>query len=109
MTDPYNPFDRTNLGRSVAEALLQQPVAPLSQTADLVGAGVYAIYYTGDFEPYLPVASRNRNNSFGQPIYVGKAVPKGARKEDCRLMPLWVHLFAIDYAIMLRQLTRPKI
>jgi hypothetical protein len=77
---PYNPLDKTNLGRSVAEALLLCPVATLAETADLIGAGVYAIYYTGDFEPYRPVADQNRNEVFEQPIYVGKAVPKGARK-----------------------------
>lgn len=78
--DPYNPLDKLNLGRSVAEALLLRPVAPLAQTAGLVGAGVYAIYYTGDFPAYAPVAEKNRDGAFGQPIYVGKAVPKGARK-----------------------------
>lgn len=78
--DPYNPLDKKNLGRSVAEALLLRPVSPLSQTAGLIGAGVYAIYYAGDFEPYRPVADGNRSGVFGQPIYVGKAVPKGARK-----------------------------
>jgi len=80
MTDPYNPLDKMNLGRSVAEALLLQPVATLSQTSNLIGAGVYAIYYTGRFKPYKPVAERNSGGSFEQPIYVGKAVPKGARK-----------------------------
>jgi Eco29kI restriction endonuclease len=80
MSEPYNPLAKMNLGRSVAEALLLSPVAPLSETADLIGAGVYAIYYTGNFEPYKPVADKNRNDAFEQPIYVGKAVPKGARK-----------------------------
>jgi hypothetical protein len=80
MPAPYNPLDKTNLGRSVAEALLQQPVGSMSSTSDLWGAGVYAIYYTGDFEPYQPIASRNRGEGFSQPIYVGKAVPRGARK-----------------------------
>ena len=77
---PYNPLDKMNLGRSVAEALLLRPVSPLTQTADLVGAGVYAIYYSGSFEPYQPVVEKNKDGAFGQPIYVGKAVPKGARK-----------------------------
>lgn len=80
MGAPYNPLDKTNLGRSVAEALLLRPVAALAETEDLVGAGVYAIYYTGGFDPYRPVADRNKNDAFAQPIYVGKAVPKGARK-----------------------------
>jgi hypothetical protein len=77
---PYNPLDKMNLGRSVADALLLQPVAALAAASDLVGAGVYAIYYTGNFAPYLPVSERNREGRNGQPIYVGKAVPKGARR-----------------------------
>lgn len=80
MDGPYNPLDKLNLGHSVAEALLLRAVVPLLETADLTGAGVYAIYYTGAFEPYRPIAERNRDGSFAQPIYVGKAVPKGARK-----------------------------
>ena len=80
MGSPYNPLDKMNLGRSVAEALLLSPVAPLSQITDMVGAGVYALYYTGGFKAYAPVAERNRKGVFEQPIYVGKAVPKGARK-----------------------------
>ncbi len=80
MASPYNPLAKINLGRSVAEALLLSPVAPLSQVSDRAGAGVYAIYYTGEFEPYAPVAAKNRDGAFEQPIYVGKAVPKGARK-----------------------------
>ena len=78
--DPYNPLAKLNLGRSVAEALLLRPVSPLVQTSGLIGAGVYAIYYTGDFPSYTPVAAKNRGDAFEQPIYVGKAVPKGARK-----------------------------
>jgi hypothetical protein len=78
--EPYNPLAKLNLGRSVAEALLQVQPEPLSNTGHLVGAGVYAIYYTGDFPPYAPITEKNRDGAFGQPIYVGKAVPKGARK-----------------------------
>ncbi len=80
MTNPYNPLHKTNLGNSVAEALLTVKVAPLSATAELDGAGVYAIYYTGNFPAYQPIARKNREGQFSQPIYVGKAVPKGARK-----------------------------
>lgn len=80
MTAPYNPLDKLNLGRSVAEALLSRPAAPLSQTIGLAGAGVYALYYTGRFDPYSPIAEKNKNGLFEMPIYVGKAVPKGARK-----------------------------
>jgi len=77
---PYNPLDKLNLGESVADALLRVPVRPLSDTADLAGAGVYAIYYSGSFKPYRPLKLLNIGGRFARPIYVGKAVPKGARK-----------------------------
>ena len=80
MSGAYDPLDKLNLGRSVAEALLLRDIAPLSQVGDIAGAGVYGIYYTGGFEPYAPVAEKNTAGKFVQPIYVGKAVPKGARK-----------------------------
>lgn len=81
-TMPYNPLDKMNLGKSVAGALLDQAVVALSDTTELQGAGVYAIYYTGSFPAYESVAARNRNEEFRQPIYVGKAIPKRGRKGD---------------------------
>ena len=78
---PFNPLDKKNLGSSVREALLNQPRTPLPLGEKFIGAGVYAIYYQGPFAPYLPIAERNlRDNGRDVPIYVGKAVPKGARK-----------------------------
>ncbi|MEO0438386.1 MAG: Eco29kI family restriction endonuclease [Pseudomonadota bacterium] len=78
--EPYNPLDKLNLGNSVASALLDARPAPLEDTDGIIGAGVYAIYYTGDFELYAPIAQANRAGQFRQPIYVGKAIPKGGRK-----------------------------
>ena len=70
---PYNPLAIENLGKSITEALLEQPLSPLPPAA-FVGAGVYVIYYTGPHPLYQREAT-------GQvPIYVGKAVAQGARK-----------------------------
>lgn len=77
---PFNPLDTKNLGASVAEAMLEQPAQPLGSVRDFQGAGIYAIYYVGPFAAYLPLSQRNRNGAFHAPIYVGKAVPAGARK-----------------------------
>ena len=60
--------------------MLEQPAQPLSMLTQFVGVGIYAIYYTGDFPAYAQLAARNREGQFCAPIYVGKAVPKGARK-----------------------------
>ena len=77
---PYNPLDKKNLGGSVADAMLESAVHPLGGLEPFNGAGIYAIYYTGDFEAYKPLAAKNRDSRFEAPIYVGKAVPAGARK-----------------------------
>ena len=77
--DPFNPLDKRNLAESVACAMLQRPISKLPPNP-FIGAGIYAIYYTGNFPMYEKIAIKNRNGSFAQPIYVGKAVPAGARK-----------------------------
>lgn len=78
--EPYNPLAKENLGESVAEALLRSPIHPLNETSHLVGAGVYAVYYAGGFPAYRRISQVNDGGRFEQPIYVGKAVPRGARK-----------------------------
>ena len=77
---PFNPLEKRNLGASVAEAMLLSPVHPLGEVAKFAGAGIYAIYYVGDFAAYEPIAARSRNGKFDAPIYVGKAVPEGSRQ-----------------------------
>ncbi len=76
--EPYNPLDKRNLGASVAAAMLAAPIQPMPPEP-FIGAGVYAIYYRGDFPPYQRLTVLNKDN-FKFPIYVGKAVPAGARK-----------------------------
>ena len=44
------------------------------------GAGIYLIYYTGGFPAYSKISGANQRGRFAQPIYVGKAIPKGGRK-----------------------------
>lgn len=83
MTDqavPFNPLDKKNLGASVAEALLTKEVHPLAELPVFKGAGIYAIYYTGNFPAYQQLARLNRDEKFRLPIYVGKGAPAGARK-----------------------------
>jgi hypothetical protein len=78
--NPYNPLDKKNLGVGVADALLARNVEPLRPSASFIAARIYAIYYVGDFPAYRPIREANRNGRFKMPIYVGKAVPVGARK-----------------------------
>jgi hypothetical protein len=76
----YNPLDKVNLARSIEGELLSKPVIPLTDLRSVTGAGVYAIYYAGNFAPYAPLAEKNRDNKFELPIYVGKSMPRGGRK-----------------------------
>lgn len=78
--EPYNPLDKKHLAENVAQKLLERPVDKLPPEEPFVGAGLYAIYYVGKLELYAPIARANAGDAFAQPIYVGKAVPPGARK-----------------------------
>lgn len=64
--DPGNP--RT-IGFFIALAMTAQPRLPLNELQDFYGSGVYAIYYKGDYELYVPL--RNTET----PIYIGQAAP----------------------------------
>jgi len=82
MTDetPYNPLDKLHLGESVADALISRPIMELPPPQQFIGAGIYAIYYAGNFVPYKPITRKNIPDRWTTPIYVGKAIPPGARK-----------------------------
>jgi hypothetical protein len=75
----FNPLDKTNLGESVRDHLLKRPVVELPPDR-FMGAGIYAIYYTGGFPAYRKIAKPARSDAKAIPIYVGKAVPAGSRK-----------------------------
>ena len=71
---PTSVFDPSNpkiVGRFTALALVAQTRIPLATIGRFYGAGVYAIYYRGDFELYRPLSGVET------PIYVGKASPAG--------------------------------
>ena len=73
---PYNPLDRAALGESVERSLLAAACGPLPPGPRFRGAGIYALYYHGSFEPYERLSSPTCE----RPIYIGKAVPPGSRK-----------------------------
>ncbi len=77
---PYNPLEKVNLGISVAEAMLSQSACPLADLPAFSGAGIYALYYHGNFPPYRKLAQINQAQGASVPLYVGKAIPEGGRK-----------------------------
>lgn len=68
----FDPADPHNIGELIATTLRAQPKLPLATLEKFWGAGVYAIYYNGDFDSYGPIKNTNH------PIYVGKADPEDA-------------------------------
>jgi len=72
----YNPLDYDNLTINLVRELMSRDPHPLPPAKSFPGPGVYALFYQGGFEPYAPVVSADCR----RPIYVGKAVPAGARK-----------------------------
>ena len=73
--EPYDPLAIENIANSMAVALLAQDPQPLPPEGDVMGAGVYLLYYMGPFELYAPVS----NPACLVPVYVGKAVSGGRR------------------------------
>ena len=78
---PYNPLEKENLGKSVADSLTKQEPVPLGFIKSFEGAGIYVIYYTGKYEPYSKLGELNCGEGGPTvPIYIGKAIPSGGRK-----------------------------
>ena len=77
---PCNPLHKTNLGASVADALLGRKPRKLHGLKRFDGAGIYALYYQGMYAPYRRLAALNQGDDPQAPIYIGKAIPEGGRK-----------------------------
>ena len=85
------------------------PVHRLPPPSRFIGAGVYGLYYVGDYELYTKIAELNRQTCV-QPIYVGKAVPSGwrmARATDSETPVLYQRLR--EHTRSIQQATNLKI
>jgi hypothetical protein len=71
----YNPLDYANLTKNCVEELMRRGPYPLTLDEPFEGAGVYALFYRGSLPQYALIRSPDAT----WPIYVGKAVPPGAR------------------------------
>lgn len=80
MTNVYNPLDKLNLAKSIEAELLGRAPIPLADAGNITGAGIYVMYYSGPFEGYAAIRANWQAARFEQPIYIGKAIPKGGRK-----------------------------
>lgn len=69
--------------QEVIEFLEQTEAYALPLPERFNGPGIYVLYYNGDFGPYEPIAEVNQDE-LSEPIYTGKAVPKGRRQGRAR-------------------------
>lgn len=83
--EPFNPLDKRHLGASVANALLESETYPLPPEP-FIGAGVYALYYLGDFPAYEVLAEVNRNGQYACPILWGRRFLTVPGKVDKAMM-----------------------
>ncbi|GHD06195.1 Eco29kI family restriction endonuclease [Zhihengliuella salsuginis] len=82
MTKHFDPLDYDNLGASIARALDERPVESLAKLERFDGAGIYALYYTGEHPAYRLLADENMSNAGAWALYIGKADAENARKGD---------------------------
>lgn len=96
MTKHFDPLDYDNLGASIARALDDRPVEPLVGLTRFDGAGIYALYYTGDHPAYAELATANEADPGSWAIYIGKAEAENARKGDPQQVskPMGAKLFS---------------
>jgi Eco29kI restriction endonuclease len=80
VSESFNPLDMDNLSLSILNRMELTAPTPLAHVPRFSGAGLYAIYYTGAHSAYALLAKENRDGAFAEPIYVGKAVPRGGRR-----------------------------
>lgn len=78
---PFNPLDTPAIAQTLGREVLSRDPNPIGELTPFPGAGVYLIYYSGDFPAYRPLTESNRKR-MTWPIYVGKADISGARKGD---------------------------
>lgn len=81
MPKSFNPLDYSVLSRSIADEIMSTELISLADVEPFYGNGVYALFYTGDYPAYEPLATQNQKCPGSLPIYVGKAAPstrKGA-------------------------------
>lgn len=74
MNELYDPLTYDNLMAGLIVNFERRPRLRIAAVADVSGPGIYALFYDGEYDAYRTISGTDA------PIYVGKAVPPGARK-----------------------------
>lgn len=78
----FDPLSYENLGESIIRALEDVKPVALDDLVPFDGAGIYALYYQGDFPAYERLAQRNKESAGDWALYIGKAEAENARKGE---------------------------
>ena len=75
----FDPLAVENVGVTLAVELLEQPLKAMPPPEPFAGAGVYALYYSGDHPAYagLTGIDGGRNK---YPVYIGKAAGESSKQ-----------------------------
>jgi hypothetical protein len=85
----YNPLDKDHLAESIVREFFKGALHPLPPSESFAGAGIYALYYRGDFALYRQISESMTRFLASQPglaleqptpLYIGKSDPPGSRK-----------------------------
>ncbi|HMI20546.1 MAG TPA: Eco29kI family restriction endonuclease [Sphingomonas sp.] len=77
-TNEFDPLAVENVGVTLAVELLERPLQKMPPEA-FNGAGVYALYYSGDHDAYAALRHLDEGR-FKYPIYIGKAAGESAKQ-----------------------------
>lgn len=79
--EPFDPLAVENVGVTLAVELLEQPLHSLPPSEEIAGAGVYAIYYSGNHPAYSRLVEMDKKQGgWKYPVYIGKAVRENAKQ-----------------------------
>lgn len=75
----FDPLAVENVGVTLAVELLERPICDVPPIKPFVGAGVYALYYTGAHQSYKKLQLFDRGR-LKFPVYIGKAAGESAKQ-----------------------------
>lgn len=75
----FDPLAVENVGVTLAVELLEQPLKPMPPPEPFAGAGVYALYYSGDHPAYAGLTGKDSGRN-KYPVYIGKAAGESAKQ-----------------------------
>lgn len=78
--EAFDPLALEHIGVTLAVELIEQPLHDLPPQK-FVGAGVYALYYTGKHSAYSKLGAMNKGQGGTRyPVYIGSAVRENAKQ-----------------------------